>query len=354
MQTEFLIIGQGLTGTLLSWYLHREDRSFVVIDEERAFSPSKIAAGIINPVTGRRMVKVWMAEDILPFAEEAYKEFGAALGIEAISQKNLLDFFPNPHHAQVFLERIKENDEYLHAFPEQNKFNELLNYELGCGEVRHCQLVHLEKLLPAWRDFINNMGRLVAEKFDLSLLHVAANGVRYKDISAEKIIFCDGISAAENPWFHLLPFAANKGEALIVDIPGLPRDHIYKKGFMLAPTKESLFWFGSNYQWSFPDDLPSAAFRQQAENHLKAWIKTPYTIVEHVAGIRPATLERRPFVGLHPHQPNIGILNGMGTKGCSLAPFFAHQLVQHLLYQQPIEPLADVKRFNNILRLSSN
>jgi len=29
---------------------------------------------------------------------------------------------------------------------------------------------------------------------------------------------------------------------------------------------------------------------------------------------------------LSPAQQNVGILNGMGTKGCSLAPFFANQL----------------------------
>jgi glycine/D-amino acid oxidase-like deaminating enzyme len=71
--------------------------------------------------------------------------------------------------------------------------------------------------------------------------------------------------------------------------------------------------------------------------------------MEHKASIRPATLERRPFVGLHPHQENAGILNGMGTKGCSLAPFFASQLVDHLLRKKGIMPEADIKRFSKIL-----
>ncbi|HMH31943.1 MAG TPA: hypothetical protein VK543_02880, partial [Puia sp.] len=62
-----------------------------------------------------------------------------------------------------------------------------------------------------------------------------------------------------------------------------------------------------------------------------------------------ATLERRPFVGFHPLKKNIGILNGMGTKGCSLAPFFASQLVQHIRHQSAIIPEAGVQRFSNIL-----
>jgi hypothetical protein len=39
----------------------------------------------------------------------------------------------------------------------------------------------------------------------------------------------------------------------------------------------------------------------------------------------------------------------MGTKGTSLAPFFAHQMVQNMVYGFPITPDADVKRFSRIL-----
>jgi hypothetical protein len=39
----------------------------------------------------------------------------------------------------------------------------------------------------------------------------------------------------------------------------------------------------------------------------------------------------------------------MGTKGCSLAPYFARQLCDHLCSGLPILPEADVKRFRRIL-----
>ena len=68
-----------------------------------------------------------------------------------------------------------------------------------------------------------------------------------------------------------------------------------------------------------------------------------------MAGIRPATLERRPFVGFHPLHKNIGILNGMGTKGCSLAPYFAFQMKENLINNKPIMPEADVQRFKKVL-----
>jgi glycine/D-amino acid oxidase-like deaminating enzyme len=87
-----------------------------------------------------------------------------------------------------------------------------------------------------------------------------------------------------------------------------------------------------------------------AEGWLNYNLKLPYTILEHFAAIRPATLERRPFVGFHPVHPQIGILNGMGTKGCSLAPYFARQLVEKLKGTGTINPLADISRFEKIIR----
>jgi glycine/D-amino acid oxidase-like deaminating enzyme len=355
MQFDYLIIGQGICGTWLSWYLQKENRSFLVIDKNEANTPSKVSAGIINPVTGRRMVRVWMDETILPFAWNAYKEIGNFLQTETISQKNLIDFFPNVHQRQVFLERIEEGEEYLASFPEQNQFNPYFNYHLGCGEIRHCYTVHLENLLSGWRSQLKINGQLLEENFEIRRLSVKTDSVQWSDrdgqtITAKNIIFCDGLSSYQNPYFSLLPFAPNKGEALIVEIKNLPPHHIYKKGFILSSLEGTeAFWLGSNYQWSFPHADPTKEFYQQAENHLKAWLKLPYKILDHKAALRPATLERRPFVGLHPHQKQIAILNGMGTKGCSLAPYFANELVGQLVHDEPINPLADISRFTKIL-----
>lgn len=350
MQFDYLIIGQGICGTFLSYYLFKENQSFLVIDNNETITPSKVSAGIINPITGRRLVKVWMAEDVLSFSHNAYSEIGNFLDINAISQKNIIDFFPNVHQRQVFLERIEEGEQYLNSYPEQNQFNSFFNYGLGCGEIRHSYIAHLETLLPAWREQLKNNRQLLEEDFKFDDLIIREDSIQYQNITAKKIIFCDGLSSFENPFFKQLPFAPNKGEALILEIPGLPNEHIYKKGFLLAPLHgKGIFWLGSNYQWSFPHTDPTKEFYEQAERHLNAWLKIPFKILEHKASIRPATLERRPFVGLHPHQNKLGILNGMGTKGCSLAPCFAKQLVDHLLRGKNITPEADIKRFTRIL-----
>ena len=350
MNIDVLIIGQGVSGTFLSYYLQKEGKSFLVIDNNYSNAPSKITAGIINPVTGRRLVTVWMVDEVLPFAWKAYQEIGHELDITAISQKTIIDFFPNPFMRESFLEKLETGDKYVHAYAEQNHFNDFFNYDLGCGEIRPVYTAHLETLLPAWRQHLKKKNILLEENFEIGQLKVEADKIHYKNITAEKIIFCDGTSSFENPFFKQLPFAPNKGEALVVEIPGLPDRHIYKKGIMIVPLAEKdLFWIGASYIWNFDNADPTPSFRESTEQALRQWLKIPFTIVEHRSGLRPATLERRPFVGFHPVHTTVGILNGMGTKGCSLAPFFAKQLTDHLYYEEPIAKDADVARFKKIL-----
>ncbi|MBC7873821.1 MAG: FAD-binding oxidoreductase [Ferruginibacter sp.] len=350
MRIDYLIIGQGISGTWLSYYLQKEGKSFLVIDNNSPGSSSKIAAGIINPVTGRRHVEAWMAEEILPFALNAYTQLGNELNIPAISEKNIIDFFPTPQMRVSFMQRVEEKGEYVNMYEDPNQFCSSFNYDFGCGEIKPVYTAHLETLLPAWREQLKKKEQIREEDFEIDQLQIAGGEIKYKDLTATKIIFCDGIGSAGNPYFNLLPFAPNKGELLIVNIPDLPPDTIYKKGMMLVPlATPGEWWVGSSYAWEFDDPGPTIEFREKTTSLLKEWLKIPFTITAHLAGIRPATLERRPFVGLHPLYPNIGILNGMGTKGCSLAPYFARQMADHLCYDKTLNPEADIKRFQKIL-----
>lgn len=335
---------------MLSWFLHKEGKSFIVMDDAQEDSSTKVAAGIINPVTGRRYATTWMIEELIEFSLLTYKELGQLLDNQFIVQKSVIDFFPTAQMRNAFIERIDEGNGFLHAYPDQNHFNNSFNYDFGCGEIRPAYMVHLQLLLTLWKEKLEKMNSLMLEKFDVQHVKFNEDSVTYKDIKADKIIFCDGVWGKDNPWFQLLPFAPNKGEAIIIECNNIEHDHIFKKGLTLAPMREvNQYWVGSSYQWEFEDDQPSQRFYDHATSILNNWLKQPYKILSHKAAVRPATLERRPFVGFHPQFPHIGILNGMGTKGTSLAPFFANQLTQHLVYDFPISPEADVKRFTRIL-----
>jgi glycine/D-amino acid oxidase-like deaminating enzyme len=359
MIVDYLIIGQGISGTWLSYYLAKENASFLVIDDAGENSSSRIAAGIINPVTGRRIVKTWMIDELLAHLVPAYKELGDESGIKAIEQKNIIEFFPAQQMKLAFEERMMEDEKYLKLYTDENYLNNYFhNDSFGCGEVNPCYLINLQEIIPARRKILKDNNQLLEERFDIAELNITkddsgeADKIVYKNIAAGKIIFCDGAEGYENPYFKNLPYSLNKGEVLIIEAPDLPADNIYKKGMTIAPLpgkEKEYFWVGSNYTWDFTDANPTEAFRIRTAQYLKEWLKADFKIVDHKAAIRPANLERRPFAGFHPLYKNIGILNGMGTKGCSLAPYFARQLTDHLMHNKQILPEADVKRFRKIL-----
>jgi len=349
MVVDYLIIGQGICGTWLSYYLKTAGYSIIVIDESKQNSASKTAAGIINPVTGRRIVKTWMIDELLPVVHQSYTALGAALNLTAIEQKNIVDFFPTPQMKLAFNERYLKDQEYLSHPDNENYFHSSFNYDFGYGEIQPCYLINLQDILPAYRKKLQQEKALLEENFSLNDLQLSADVVQYKGISARAIIFCDGIHSFENPYFKNLPFAPNKGEVLWIEAPDLPSSHIFKKGINIVPWSKNIFWVGSSYEWEFENDQPTEEFRERTLSVLKHWLKVPFTLLDHKASARPATLERRPFVGFHPLYPSVGILNGMGTKGCSLAPYFSQQLVNLISSQLPIHPEADIKRFARVL-----
>ena len=390
-QVDVLIIGQGICGTFLSLELEQAGLSYLVIDEVKtpipdmrpgetsqagsifsasrpAFSASRAAAGLINPVTGRRLVTTWMIDELLAFAQERYGQLATVLRASFLEKVTVTDFFPTAQMRLAFLQRLEEDGSYLRLPENEQNWDSCFHYELGYGIISPCYLVDLPGLLTAARKRMLEQGVLREERFESGELEVGelrgaalsggvlgSGGVKYQDIEADRIVFCDGVGSFAGPYFSRLPFAPNKGEVLIVDIPGLgdagagTERTIFKKGITLAPWQEGFYWVGSSYEWSFETTGPTEGFRQKTEMALKEWVKLPFRVVDHIAAVRPATLERRPFVGFHPLYPAVGILNGMGTKGCSLAPYFARQLVDYLTKGSPIRPDADILRFTKVL-----
>ena len=345
MNVDYIIVGQGICGTLLSHFFEVKNISYVIIDKPQSNSSSKVASGVINPITGRRFVRTWMIDEVLPFSIQTYRAIETILETEIIEEKPILDFFLTMQMKNAFEQKLLTEEKYLSLEVEKNKYENYFNSSFGVGEINSSRLVNLQNLLPKWREKLLSKNKLLEIEFEIKQLHLKNNSIQYQNIFASKIIFCDGVSSAQNKYFKHLPFALNKGEALIVEIPGLPQTQIYKNGITIVPWIDNQFWVGSSYEWNYNNNLPSLEFKTKVELQLKNWLKISFKINDHIASIRPTNIERRPFVGFLQNHPQIGILNGMGTKGCSLAPFFAYELVENIINKKQIHIEADVNRF---------
>ena len=344
MNIDFLIIGQGIAGTLLSHTLLKAGSSVLVIDEYKPNSASRIAAGVINPVSGRRFTIAWQYDEIYPVAVSVYKELEQLLNMPVLKERDIWTVLPSEQLREAFMERTS-GLEYMHL-PVSDPYEQWLHQPFGAAVIKGATVL-LHNLLPAWRAYLQKQHALLEERMDLDLLQVNDNGVKYKHITARKVIFCEGAQTVSNPWFKDIPFLLNKGEVLHVRIPGLHTADIIKRTIALVPQSPETFWVGATFAWNYEDELPTADKRAFLEAGLQQLLKVPYEVLEQQAGVRPSGTDRRPMMGLHPDFPALGIFNGLGTKGTSLAPAMAAQFAAHLLKETPLQPETDSKRFFN-------
>lgn len=345
---DYLIIGQGIAGTLPARALMERGCSIAVIDDRAPHVSSRVAGGLINPVTGKRVVKTWLADQLLSTAVEVYRRAEEELGVTILHQTNILDFFDSPEHRDIFLGRAEEEPEHL-QMTDETLWKSYFNFNYGVGEIRPGYYVDMQAFTDAQRTLLLDSGVLSEEVFDWGQCTVTPRDVRYKHIAAKAIIDCTGGRGVVNPYFSRLPYSLNKGEVIIARIPGLPRHNVYKQGLKIMPWKEDLFWIGSSFAWKYENLSPTEDFKKRVVTHLDNRLKLPYEIVAHYAAERPSTVDHKPFIGRHPQYHNICIFNGMGTKGCSLAPYFAEEFAAHLTDGAPLTPDVDVARFTRIL-----
>jgi glycine/D-amino acid oxidase-like deaminating enzyme len=78
-----LIVGAGLAGTLMAWELEKRGVEFEVWDNG-ASSASKVAAGMYNPLSFKRLVEVWNATPHIEAMHKTYCELQEFLGIKAL------------------------------------------------------------------------------------------------------------------------------------------------------------------------------------------------------------------------------------------------------------------------------
>lgn len=349
MIVDDIIIGQGLSGSLLSRLLLKAGRRILVIDNEATNAASRVAGGVINPVTGKRLVRSWLADTLLPHAVSTYREWEAELGIDLVKQVNILDFHPTREASGIFMERAAaEDNSYLGECPDD--WSPSFRYNYGIGLIAPAFVIDLASLLAGWREHLSSKGLLLSESYNDQELSLSQDRVQYRHITASRIIFCNGEACAHEKWFSGLPWSRDKGEALLVSIPGLPASHIYKQGITIVPMHGDIFWVGASHDWRAENTDITPAFREATETQLQYWLKLPYTITQHVAAMRPAHLDRKPIAGFHPAFANVGILNGMGGKGVSQAPWCASALANNLVNGTPLPPEIDVTRFSGMLR----
>lgn len=345
---DYIVVGQGIAGSMLSWFLMKANQKVLVIDKFNPSSASNIASGITNPITGRKFVKTWLADEMIPFVEETYGGFEELFKEKFFHPLSIIKLFDSVKAQNDWSARCA-SPEYLPYLKNENITyldKEKVKNDFGGFEINGGSRLEIENFLSLYRNFLRDKNTLLEERFSFGELKVEPGFISYKDAKAHKIIFCEGASAIYNPYFKFLPFQLAKGECLIVRMDNFYPDKVINgEVFIMPMQKKNIYYIGSTHEWHFDSDEPSEKGKNELLGNLSTVLIAPYEIVEHKAAIRPTVKDRRPFIGFHQQYSNVGIFNGMGTKGISLAPFFANHFAEHLLQQKSLMKEVDIKRF---------
>ncbi len=373
MEVDYLIIGQGIAGSNLAFELLQRNKKIFVIDAFQKNSSSRVSAGICNPITGKRLSKTWLADVIFPLLKDFYTKFEDFLQVKFLRELPVYRTFKNIENQNEWYVRTmqaewenfcavtsntnidyqKNNQETTHQAINNAHFGLFLDNPLGGWHTLNSYQVEVNILLENFRNYLKNENLLSEEYLDYEKIKIFPEYITYsltntltKDLTgnqsknitlkAKKIIFCEGINAQQNPFFQNLPFNFVKGEWLKIK-PETPKNTFLKgiinqEGIFVLPNtptnhikneQEHRWIIGATYEWDNMNTDITQEARKSLTEKLDNFIKIPYTIIDQQAGIRPASKNRQPFLQLHPQYPQLGIINGLGTKGVSLSPYFS-------------------------------
>lgn len=341
---DYLIVGQGIAGTMLAHFLLKRGKSILVADKFNASSASNVAAGLCNPVTGKRLVKTWKANEIFPFAESTYGEIEQMLDKKFWFRKNIVKILSGKDEMEQYNNRVGSGEFSGLIIPLVQKEYKGVKLQEGF-EISGSGYLEMSLLIAEYKKKLHQEGIFVEGLVSFDDLTFEHRSISWKGQRYGKVIFCEGYKAEANPLFQWLPFVLAKGEVLIIESGDLQMDKILSRDIFILPLGNKLYKVGSTYQWDNLNENPTEVGKSRLVKKLEQLIDCRYTIVSQLAGIRPTVKDRKPFIGLHPKYPQIGIFNGLGAKGASLAPYFASHFVDFLEDGKALDGEVDIARF---------
>ena len=342
---DYIIVGCGLAGIDFSEQLRKHRKSFLVFDTDLEKS-SKVAAGIFNPVILKRFTPVWKSSEQLRIAMPYYDNLERLLNVKIKHELKVLRKFNSVEEQNDwFTASDKPGLEHYLSTPLLKNELSHIKADLGFGEVLHTGRLDTKVLVNSYKNHLVSENQLIQEPFDYEEISVKEEGIAYKNFQAKHVVFAEGFGIKRNPFFSHLPLNGTKGEMLTIKAPDLKLKEILKSSVFLVPLGDDAYWVGATYAREDKTYQLSSEAREELIKKLDTLIDCDYQVINHEAGIRPTTKDRRPLVGTHAEHSNLHVLNGLGTRGVMISPYAAQQLYEHIELGVLLDAEMDIKRF---------
>ncbi len=346
MKVDYIIVGAGLAGIAVCEALNKRNLSHTVFAHQALPTASTAAAGLYNPVVLKRFTAAWKASELMASSPEVYRKISLQINKKLDYKQSIFYKFSNAaqHNHWVHAAQQPALSPFMKPLPTNIDWPGVLA-PFGVGHVQHTGRIDTKALVSAYASMLLNQGRLINQAFEFSALQQDGQALRYMNIEAKHIVFCEGMGLKKNPFFKQLPLVGTKGQSLIIHAPKLVLEGILKSAIFLIPLENSRYWVGATYDWHDHSLEPTVEGQAFLIKKLKQLISVDFIIEQVVVGIRPTVTDRRPLVGTHPNFKNIHLLNGLGTRGVLLAPYAAQRLIEHIEEGKPLEAEINLCRF---------
>jgi glycine/D-amino acid oxidase-like deaminating enzyme len=347
-QADLIIIGGGIAGTNLALEAIRFGLKPVVFDAGDPASASRMAAGVINPITGRSMNKSWMVDDFLPSSDEFYKYWEKETALSFYRESETIRYLPNTKAENDWTAKqgIAEYSPYL---DEQALFDAPEGYPEGkYFLIKGGRVLNIRRYLNAMKLYLFQKGCWVqAEIRERDIKKIGEDWSVNSFISAN-LVLAQGALLKKFSFFRELPLVPNRGQMRILQIPGIDLKRIaHFSGQNLTPLfEEETFYLGSTYEREETEAIATEKGDEQLQDRFAGYFNLPFRIIERGAGIRPTVIDRKPLIGCHPKIKGLYLFNGMGNKGVSQSPLLAKFLLNHIFENQKLPSEIDLNRFN--------
>ncbi|MFZ1809498.1 MAG: FAD-dependent oxidoreductase [Cyclobacteriaceae bacterium] len=346
---DYIIVGLGLAGACMALQLLRRGKRLMVYDVPSQNRASSVAAGLFNPITGKRIVKTWKADEMFSYLHKFYREAEKELHTNFFYDRPLYTPFRSVEEQNEWMSKSADDSftNYIAQVTTQSTFGDEVNDSIGGILLSQCGYLNTNIFLNGVRNLLQHHESYTEELWLEDKMSMSDSGVTYGTLSAEKVIYCTGIHALQSRYFDMLPLKMLKGEVVTIKtLSALNR--IYNRGVYVVESGEMEYKVGATYDLKNLKAGITYDGRIELEQKLADLLSIPFEVTHQDWGIRPSTIDRRPIIGAHPVEKNVIIFSGLGTKGVSLAPYFSGQLADYLMGSGNLDKEANITRVKSL------
>jgi len=215
VKIDFLIVGQGLAGSLLAWQLIDRNQRILVVDRDETVTSSKVAAGLVTPLAGSRFNLPDGFEGRLDFARAFYWSLEEKFGETLFHHRRIARLFSKAQERDAWSTRLETEGERYARFHAPLTIDESKYYlPYGGFEMREGGWLDVPGFLELTRQALLERAAYAIGRVRSVDVTIEESGIRWKNITAAKVIFCEGWRGNRNHFFDWVAMNPAAGDIL--------------------------------------------------------------------------------------------------------------------------------------------